>query len=72
MAKIKNSHQAIQISQNQGSISFQFLIKSIVTFFSVWVFLRLQMVPGSKIKVPLLRLAPLFQKPLIKDYLFVK
>ena len=57
MAKIKNSQWAIQNSINQGSISFQFLMKIIISF---------QMGPGSKFKRSELKLAPLFQKPFIK------
>ena len=59
MVEIKNSHQAIQMSQNQGSISFPFSMKAIITFCSIWAIF-------SKIKKSQLRLAPLFQKPLIK------
>ena len=64
MAKMKNSHRAIQISQNPGPMSFQFSIKTIVTYGSIWAFFWVQMGPVSKIKM--LRLAPLFQKPFIK------
>ena len=32
MAKIKNSYQVIQMNQNQGPISFQFLMKTIAHF----------------------------------------
>ena len=39
MAEIKNSHQVIQISQNQGSISFQVSMKTIIIFCAVWFFL---------------------------------
>ena len=38
MAKIKNSHRVIQINQNQGPISFQFSMKTIVAFSSIWAF----------------------------------
>ena len=38
MVKIKTSYRVIQISQNQGLISFQFLMKSIITFCAIWSF----------------------------------
>ena len=38
MAKIKNSHQVIQMNQNQGPISFQFSLKTVMTFCSIWAF----------------------------------
>ena len=42
-------------------------MKTIITFCSIWAFLEYKCVmgPGSKIKRSQLRLAPLFQKPLI-------
>ena len=58
MVKIKNSHHAIQMSQNQGSIFFPFSMKAIITFCSIWAIF-------AKIKKSKLRLAPLLQKPLI-------
>ena len=36
MAEMKNNHQAIQLSQNQVPISFQFSMKTIISFCSVW------------------------------------
>ena len=39
MDKIKKSHQVIQINQNQDPISFQFSIKAVITFSSLWAFL---------------------------------
>ena len=75
MAKIKNSHGTIQISQNQGHISFQLLMESIMTFCSIWAFFgnKWEMGSGSKIKRSQLRLAPLFQKPFIipSDHFFL-
>ena len=47
MAEIKNSHQAIQISQNQGSISFQSLIKGIITFCAIWAFFEYKSAQGQ-------------------------
>ena len=37
-AKIKNSHRITQINQNQGPISFQFSMKTIITFCFIWRF----------------------------------
>ena len=37
-AEIKNTHQVTQISQNQGSISFQFSMKTIMNFCAIWAF----------------------------------
>ena len=76
MAQIKNSHLAIQISQNQIPIFFQLSVKMIIAFCSVWIFFGYKWVidPGSKIKRSQFRLAlaSLFQKPLIipSDHLF--
>ena len=53
-AEKKCSHRTIQISQNQGPISFQFSVKTIISFCSIWTFLSEQM--GSRLK-----LAPLLQ-----------
>ena len=36
--KHKNRHRTIQISQNQGPTSFQFSMKTIITFCCIWVF----------------------------------
>ena len=36
MTKIKNSHWAIQISQNQGPISYQFSMKIIISLCVIW------------------------------------
>ena len=71
MGKIKNSYQVVQINQYQGPISFQFSMKTIITFCSIWPFLGVQMDPVSKMKRSLLRLAPHFQGPLIKGYVLV-
>ena len=38
IAEIKNSQLAIQISQNQSPIHFQLLMKTIITFCSIWAF----------------------------------
>ena len=38
MAEIKNSHQVIQISKNEGSISFQFSVKIVINFCAIWAF----------------------------------
>ena len=67
MAEIKNSHGAIQTSQNQVPISFQLSMETIITFCSIWAFFgyKWAMGPGSNIKRSQLSLAPLFQKPLI-------
>ena len=35
MAKIKNSHQATQVNQNGSPLSFQFSMKTIITFCSI-------------------------------------
>ena len=37
-AEIRNSHQAIQISQNQDPIYFQCLMKSKIRFSPIWDF----------------------------------
>ena len=65
--KSKNSQLVIQIIQNQSPIFFQLSVKTIITSCSVWAFFGYNWVmgPGSKIKWSHLRLAPLFQKPLI-------
>ena len=68
MAKIQNSHWATQISQSYGPISVQFSMKVMGYLGFFWV----QMGPGSKIKRSQLRLAALFQNPLIKGLLLVK
>ena len=39
ISEIKNSHQVIQISQNQGPICFQFPVKTIINFCAIWAFL---------------------------------
>ena len=39
LAKIINSDRVIQISQKQGPISFQFSIKTLIAFCSIWDFL---------------------------------
>ena len=74
MTEIKNSHRAIQINQNQGPISIQLTLTTIITFCSSWAFFGYKWVMdlGSKIKRSQLRLAPLFEKPLIilTDYIF--
>ena len=64
MAEIKNSHRAIQVSQNQGAIFFQFPVKTIISFCSIWAFLG---TVGPRIKYQ-----KLFQKLLIKVWLLVK
>ena len=38
MAEIKKSHQATQISQYLGPTYFLFLMKSIITFCTIWIF----------------------------------
>ena len=38
MTQIKNSYLAIQINKNQSPISFQFSMKTIITFCSIWAF----------------------------------
>ena len=38
IAEIKNRHWAIQINQNRGTISFQSLMKTIITFCAIWPF----------------------------------
>ena len=65
--KSKNSQLAIQIIQNQSPIFFQLSVKTIITSCSVWAFFGYNWVmgPGSKIKRLHLRLATLFQKPLV-------
>ena len=60
-AEKKCSHRKIQISQNQGPISFQFSVKTIISFCSIWTFLSEQMGPASKINSSRLKLAPLLQ-----------
>ena len=51
MTKLKNSNRNVQISDNQGPISFQLLMKTIVSFCSTWFFFfRVQMVIGSWVK----------------------
>ena len=42
------SHLAIQIIQNQGPISFQFSMKTIITFCSIWAFLKYKWVQGQR------------------------
>ena len=65
--EIENSQPAIQISQNQSSISFQLSMKTIITFWSIWTYFGYGwiMIPGPKIERSQLRLEPFFQKPLI-------
>ena len=76
MVEIKHGQLAIQISLNQSPISFQLSIKTIITFCSSWAFFgyNCAMDPGqrSRVKRLQLRLAPLFQKPLIilSDHFF--
>ena len=67
MVEIKNSHRAIQVSQNQGPISIRLSMKTIITFCSIWAFLGYKWVTslGAKIKKSQFRVAPLFQKSLI-------
>ena len=60
-AKIKNSHPITQINQNQGPISFQFLMKTIINFLSIWASLGTN---GPSVKRSQLRLAPCFQMTL--------
>ena len=60
-AEKRCSHRTIQISQNQGPISFQFSVKTIISFCSIWTFLSEQMGPASKINSSRLKLAPLLQ-----------
>ena len=57
----------MQIIQNQSPISFQLLMKTIITFYSIWTFFWYDLVMdlGPKIKRSQLRLVPLFQKPLV-------
>ena len=42
------THLAIQIIQNQGPISFQFSMKTIITFCSIWAFLKYKWVQGQR------------------------
>ena len=63
MAKIRYSHW---LSRSIKIISFQFSMKIIISLCTVWVFFRVQMGPGSMIKMSQLKLTALFQKPLIK------
>ena len=38
MAKIKNICRIIKVSQNQDPISFQFSIKTVITFWFIWYY----------------------------------
>ena len=49
MDEIRNSHLAIQTSQNQSPISFQLSMKIITTFCSIWDF-RVQMGNGPGVQ----------------------
>ena len=46
MTQIKNNHLAIQINQNQSPIFFQLLMKTIMTFCSIWAFFWHKWVTG--------------------------
>ena len=61
--KIKDSHRIIQINQNQGPISFQCSMKTIINFPSICASLETNRPSFKRLQ---LRLASRFQKPLIK------
>ena len=48
MVKTKNSHWAIQISQNQGPIFFQFSMKIIKSLCVIWIFFRYKWAQGQR------------------------
>ena len=58
---IKNSHLAIQINQNQSSISFQLSIKTIIMFCSIWAFFRYKRVIGIILSDHLFDFGPSFK-----------
>ena len=68
MAKIKNSHQAIQINHDKCTINLLSDFNEKFNYLLCYLgFFQVEMGPVSNIKRSLLRLAPLFQKSLLRD-----
>ena len=48
MVEIKNSHQIIEIIQDQGPVSFQFPMKTVINFCAIWAFVGYKWTHGQR------------------------